>query len=789
LKEGSKMASAHGFTLLSGVVRNRKAMARPTEEIRTRTVSIEGKEYLDDDGALSGIYRLFQCFSLPLILRNFRMRVHKFTFRWDLVGYLCLCLITLVPFCFSGEAYFAILPVFIWILYSGLYLLGPRRASKLLSLQYFSKVEFTFTSSLEEFFSPKVMPVLCVSFILVVFSLAVTGRKLQGPPLCFNTCRMCLATWQSAISIDENSLTELTLNENDGFACGHSNGKELLTYYTMAQTSFILFFTVIFTMVLCMAWRVANEEQQDRAVAVQWLKKEDEEAYELRVKINQRHGPPGTFIRAEGNPTWVVSGVFGAIVFTLLGCRNWRAMPVQPTTSLLVALHVLTITASTLLLHIAFFGRLLAIYTRNRQRVQMLSELLRSEGVSAVDAWWNCRNFVLNEDLALDYDIGGLAVSAMFVVNVSIFVVVVSQLYHEGFATILEPPGNYCAFGVLYITLCLIRIFTLATTTYEEQYSHMNILQKMSFRLASMPASSSGTGLSTLMPGQTVPIQQMSMNVHQNHFLEYGNDTGGNTAAMGLGIDTFMSDGYDAMIGLDMDSPYDGSSSIDKGHIGMNFSGKSPRSLGSGCHNHSPSRDSDSSERLSFAEKGDINDCSGNKNNSSSGEGDKRSGPSQDESIDLGLGLFTRFFSASSNIISNNRDRDSDGETSSHSISSTKSISGERGVDKSVDLVGVSGTGPGDSGGLSVGVPLQRTPSLTLETRRQTLAEMISQISKYDPYPCILGIPVMPSLFKTARFYIYIGFTLMVCKVCMTLYHSYDSVLDTPAVQALGVKA
>jgi hypothetical protein len=23
-----------------------------------------------------------------------------------------------------------------------------------------------------------------------------------------------------------------------------------------------------------------------------------------------------------------------------------------------------------------------------------------------IDAWWNCRNFVLNDDLALDYDIG-----------------------------------------------------------------------------------------------------------------------------------------------------------------------------------------------------------------------------------------------------------------------------------------------------------------------------------------------------------------------------------------------
>ena len=31
------------------------------------------------------------------------------------------------------------------------------------------------------------------------------------------------------------------------------------------------------------------------------------------------------------------------------------------------------------------------------------------------------------------------------------------------------------------------------------------------------------------------------------------------------------------------------------------------------------------------------------------------------------------------------------------------------------------------------------------------MAEMISQIRKYDPYPCILGIPVMPALFATCK--------------------------------------
>jgi hypothetical protein len=38
------------------------------------------------------------------------------------------------------------------------------------------------------------------------------------------------------------------------------------------------------------------------------------------------------------------------------------------------------------------------------------------------------RNFVLNDDLALDYDIGGLAVSATFLINIMVFVVLLVQV-------------------------------------------------------------------------------------------------------------------------------------------------------------------------------------------------------------------------------------------------------------------------------------------------------------------------------------------------------------------------
>lgn len=124
---------------------------------------------------------------------------------------------------------------------------------------------------------------------------------------------------------------------------------------------------------------------------------------------------------------------------------------------------------STLILHLGFFGRIISLYRRNFQRVECLTAHAQDLADSQIDAWWNCRSFVLNEDLALDYDIGGLAVSATFLVNISVFMVLLVQVYREGFSTMLEPPGSYCAYACLYLTMCLIRIFTLATSTFEEQ--------------------------------------------------------------------------------------------------------------------------------------------------------------------------------------------------------------------------------------------------------------------------------------------------------------------------------
>ena len=74
----------------------------------------------------------------------------------------------------------------------------------------------------------------------------------------------------------------------------------MLGYYTMAQTSFLEFLAVIVSMSVCMAWRVADEELIEKQEAVEWLKKEDPLAYEMREELIQRFGKPGSSIRPEG---------------------------------------------------------------------------------------------------------------------------------------------------------------------------------------------------------------------------------------------------------------------------------------------------------------------------------------------------------------------------------------------------------------------------------------------------------------------------------------------------------
>lgn len=202
----------------------------------------------------------------------------------------------------------------------------------------------------------------------------------------------------------------------------------MLAYYTMSQTSFLLFCAVVVVIAACLAWRVAREELRDRESAEDWLKREDRQAYKLRDSVINKFGSPGSPVRAEANAVWVFFGIVAALTLMLLGWRNWDILPRTRVSLLLILLNCLVILLSTLVLHVGFFGRLLSLYTRNFKRVQQLSNMVRDLSDNQIDAWWNCRNFVLNEDLALDYDIGGLAVSATFLVDLVVFSVIVIQV-------------------------------------------------------------------------------------------------------------------------------------------------------------------------------------------------------------------------------------------------------------------------------------------------------------------------------------------------------------------------
>lgn len=49
------------------------------------------------------------------------------------------------------------------------------------------------------------------------------------------------------------------------------------------------------------------------------------------------------------------------------------------------------------------------------------------------------------------------------------------QTWSEGFQAMMEPPGSYCTYASLYVTMCLIKIFTIATSTFEEQHRYSSI--------------------------------------------------------------------------------------------------------------------------------------------------------------------------------------------------------------------------------------------------------------------------------------------------------------------------
>ena len=484
--------------------------------------------------------------------------------------------------------------------------------------------------------------------------------------------------------------------------CGHVNGKELLGFYTMAQTSFLLFVVVIIAMAVCMAWRVAEEELLERGMAENWLKKEDFRASLIRDEVMTKCGAPATSIRPEGNAVWVFYGIVAAISFTLLGWHNWYVLPPSHTATLLIVLNLLTILTGTLILHLGFFGRLLALYQRNLYRVQALTTCLQNIGLNdqQLDAWWNCRTFVLNDDLAIDYDLGGLAVSATFLINVILCMVLCTQVYREGFQAMMEPPGSYCAYACLYITMCLFKLLTIAISTYEEQYRHIPILQG----LTSMARTSN------------------SNNAHGNNDWNPNYNT---TAS-----DAFESEGL-----------YIEGNTSQHNHEHMSDLSSHLRSLGIAISIGG----TDSRDEIDIAGGATLG-----------AEGASKSGLTGSRQS---LPQLLIPPSLSSQLL---HEPASGGAATPGGNASFQSKVGEP-----VDI----GMVRSDSSMLRA-PQLVRNISISVinnENRSQALAEMVSQIRKYDPYPCILGIPVMPALFSSCKVYIFIMFLLLGARIMVSV--------------------
>lgn len=906
--------------LLSGVVRNRKMAAVTAEQ------EMESKRFLSfdsegDEGDTHPFWSwqtLYRYVSGTALFRNLSFRVHRFVFQWNLIFHLSIGVLSLTPFFFSGHRLVGCIPIAVWTYYNILFLISTRQAEKFIT--NFGKLKAVFKNSMEEFMTPRLLPVMSVSLMLVTLSLGVTGRRLGGPPLCYRPCSQCLAMWDNAIPITERN-TEPDAEEDPEWdphhvSCGFYNGKELMGFYTMTQTSFLLFIATIAALAGCMAWKVANEEVQERQAAEAWLKREDQRAFKLREELIKLFGPPGAAIRPEANALWVVFGIIAALTFTLLGWHNWYMLPPSNTATLLIVLNILTILMSTLMLHLGFFGRLLALYKRNFLRVEYLTHKLETMGADHVDEWWNCRNFVLNDDLALDYDIGGLAVSLTFILNLAVFFVLCMQIYEYGFGAIMTPPGSYCGYACLYLTMCLIKIFTLATSTFEEQHAHILTLQGLSQALlrgqrqlhgqqrqegqlmvqqpqqpsggaeeqidkvdsydvedygayyelsprassqnvtVSAPASPGDMGglndgareatfgysnkqnQSYSLYGYADEYQDIYMNLspaeqeaeiqrevayeeekerdrlrtlsreHDNlldmfrkndiHVSVRPSGGGGESGAAGGANRGDIS----AAAGADHRASVDSKASLGAvlpPNISLPVGGTSkkttPRAVHSSTGGNNSPRGLSVKKTLSpqdEEEPGDVEASYVQVSDGEAGDNDGSSATGGSFGLLSYLGL-SPGRSKSAKYIGNERDS-AEREplvASGHNAASTEALAvnsaslssgppSRAHSYKNLSNLSSAGGSTGTANSVSVSANnlagsytkpvLGRNISTNagVESKRQTLAEMISQIRKYDPYPCILGIPVMPALFQTSKFYIFLGFLLIGSRVMIS---------------------
>lgn len=79
----------------------------------------------------SALVKILNYFSGSAFMQNFTLRVHKFSFKWDLFFHLSVCIFSLGPFGYTGNQAYTVLPLSVWGFYNVLFLIGSRSVDKL----------------------------------------------------------------------------------------------------------------------------------------------------------------------------------------------------------------------------------------------------------------------------------------------------------------------------------------------------------------------------------------------------------------------------------------------------------------------------------------------------------------------------------------------------------------------------------------------------------------------------------------------------------------------------------
>ena len=242
--------------------------------------------------------------------------------QWELWVHLILCSSSLVPHIFTHAVWARWAPILVWAFYNTLPFVPAR--SSMFGGRSLGLVKASFENSLNGLITPRVLPVLSISFLLIALSLSTTGATLGGAPLCYKAHKECLADWDNAVSVaDYTSDPYAPAPDPYKVQHGYINGKELSAFRTMVQVAFSLFMSTIMALVGCLAWKVADDEVLEQQAAAEWLSKEDYNAWTLREDLLRTFGAPGSDIRPDGSPSWVVSGITSSMTFVLLGWHNW----------------------------------------------------------------------------------------------------------------------------------------------------------------------------------------------------------------------------------------------------------------------------------------------------------------------------------------------------------------------------------------------------------------------------------------------------------------------------------